>query len=241
MIDDEVLRLIEDAGRLLDYALRPRQYSGKDSEYRQLIDAYQTSSEFREIFQRLARGMYLNILEVSDSALIVGASPESAMARSLSDYHPGEKPEQRILRGLVILGIAAYCFPRERDLDGTNQPRMTAVDVDRFLRQACDRFSREQRDGEGNLEEPDFDIAWRVFKRQPAIKEGDRLSTSTTIGLISQVLKDFAEWGLVREEPGGAGPRDKVYRALPRFRAQIRDLGSKEGFTELARIRSESA
>lgn len=236
-MNPEDLDLVHRAGRLLDFALRPRQFAGKETEYAELISLYQTSSEFRSVFGRMIQGLSMKVLEVSPRAMLLGVQPESALKVDLGDLWETDKPEMRLLRGLVVLGIAALCYPRQQDLDQGPMREFSPRDVDNFLRDSCERLARER---EASDDPDEFERAWRIYRRQPAIKEGQRMSASTTIGLISQTLRYMVGWGLVRDL-GVSGGREHRYKAMPRFQSQIRDVASQEAFAVLQGLRQKSA
>ncbi len=230
---------LREAARLLAYTLQPRAYAAQHRPYADLLGRYRTDAAFRATFQALAEGLQLVVLEDTPRALLVGARPESAFAFRLSEYRKGASLEQRVLRGLILLGIAAYCYPTRRHLEETGMPVFQAKDVDDFLRGACEQLRKDAGDAIAMPEDPDLAMAWQIYLSQPAVKTGERRSRSATVHIIEQTLDDMVVWGLVREEPAMAKVRQ--FRALPRFRAQVREMGAQHGLVELARIRAQQA
>lgn len=171
----------------------------------------------------------------TDRALLVGAQLDSPFAFRMSEYRKSDELDRRVVRGLIVLGIAAYCFPTQRSLEDTGLPQLTAREVDDFLRAACEELSK--RPPESADDEPGVDLAWRLYQRQPAVKGTDRRrrSQSATVDLIEQTLEDFVEWGLVVEETVVGGVRR--FRGLPRLRVQVRELASQHAFTVLRELR----
>jgi hypothetical protein len=229
---------VADAARLLGFACRPRAYVGRDGGYAELLNRYRTDEEFHDVFDAMASGLDLRVLDVTDRALLVGAEPHSPFAFRLGEYRKGDELDRRVLRGLIVLGIAAYCFPTQRSLEDSGLPSLTARDVDDFLRAACEELSKRPR--ESPDDEPGLDLAWQLYLRQPEVKGTDRRrrSQSATVDLIEQTLLDFAEWGLVVEESGVSGVRR--FRGLPRLRVQVREMASQHAFSVLRDLRQDA-
>jgi hypothetical protein len=232
------LQDVADAARLLGFACRPRAYVGREGGYEELLNRYRTDEEFHEVFEAMASGLDLRVLDVADRALLVGAELHSPFAFRLGEYRKGDELDRRVLRGLIVLGIAAYCFPTQRALEDTGLPSLTAREVDDFLRAACEALRK--RPAESADDEPGLDMAWQLYLRQPEVKGTDRRrrSQSATVDLIEQTLEDFADWGLVVEESGVAGVRR--FRGLPRLRVQVREMASQHAFSVLQQLSREA-
>jgi hypothetical protein len=230
---------VRDAARLLAFALQPRAYAAQQGPYAELLSRYRTDAGFRAVLAAMAEGLGLVVLEDTPRALLVGSRPESVFAFRLGEYRKSATLEQRVVRGLIMLGIAAYCYPTRRHLEGTGMPLFSARQVDDFLRAACERLRSQAGEDAPLPEATDLATAWQLYLNQPAVKSGERRSRTATIHLIEQTLEDMEGWGLVKEEP--TVDRVRYFRALPRFRAQVREMGSQYGFAELARIRAEQA
>jgi hypothetical protein len=226
---------VADAARLLGFACRPRAYVGREGGYAELLNRYRTDEEFHDLFDALASGLELRVLDVTDRALLVGAALDSPFAFRLGEYRKGDELDRRVLRGLIVLGIAAFCFPTQRSLEDTGLPSLTAREVDDFLRAACEELRK--RPQQTPDDEPGLDLAWQLYLRQPEVKGTDRRrrSQSATVDLIEQTLLDFVDWGLVAEETGLGGVRR--FRGLPRLRVQVREMASQYAFSVLRQVR----
>ena len=225
---------VADAARLLGFACRPRAYAGRESGYAELLNLYRTDEEFRDVFDAMASGLDLRVLDVTERALLVGAELDSPFGFRLSEYRKSDELDRRVVRGLIVLGIAAYCFPTQRSLEDTGLPLLTAREVDDFLRAACEELRR--RPNERDDDEPSLDMAWQLYLRQPEVKGTDRRrrSQTATVDLIEQTLEDFVEWGLVSEDPPVGGVRR--FRGLHRLRVQVRAMASLHAFSVLQEL-----
>jgi hypothetical protein len=229
---------VADAARLLGFACRPRAYAGRESGYAELLNLYRTDEEFRDVFDAMASGLDLRVIDVTERSLLVGAELYSPFAFRLGEYRKGDELDRRVVRGLIVLGIAAYCFPTQRSLEDAGLPPLTAGEVDHFLRAACEELRKRPR--ETDDDEPGLDLAWHLYLRQPELKATDRRrrSQSATVDLIEQTLEDFVEWGLVTEEATMGGVRR--FRGLPRLRVQVREMASQHAFSVLRELRREA-
>jgi hypothetical protein len=224
---------VVDAARLMAFAAQPKVYAGQQSVYAELLHRYRTEDEFRRTFEALITGLDLHVLDVTNRSLIIGAGLDSPFAFKLSEYHKSDRLDQRVLRGLILLGIAVFCYPTARSLEESSLPPVTAREVDDFLRAACSQLQKSAPPATDAEAEPGLELAWQLYLRQAPVKAADRKrrGRSATIDLIEQTLDDMVEWGLVREETAVA--RARRFRALPRFRAQARVLASQYAFTAL--------
>src|SRR5439155_8043560 len=122
--------------------LPPTGIRGQGGRLRGAANRYRTDEEFHEVFDAMASGLDLRVLDVTDRALLVGAELDSPFAFRLGEYRKGDELDRRVLRGLIVLGIAAYCFPTQRSLEDTGLPSLTAREVDDFLRAACEELRK---------------------------------------------------------------------------------------------------
>lgn len=106
------------AGRLIQWGLRPKANPFNEPEYRELIDCYIDRPTFRALVRELAEGLGLVILTVSERGLFLGTQEQSIFAQRPSDFRSGRATaDDRLLDGLVQVAIAATIYPRQRDLD----------------------------------------------------------------------------------------------------------------------------
>lgn len=224
-----------EAARLLTYALQPKLYASQNSPYAELLARYRTTPELKAAFHALIEGIDLVLLEDTPRAILLGSQLGSIFSFRLSEYRKTATIEQRVIRGLILLGIAAYCYPTKRQLEETRMPVFSAREVDDFLRGACEQLRKAAGPDEGVPDDPSLVLAWQLYLRQPAVKGGARRTQTATVHLVEQTLEDLEEWGLVKEEP--TVDHVRRFRALPRCRAQVREMAGYYGLVELSEIR----
>ena len=227
-------RDLADVGVLIACALRPKMRPGADSDYRCLLVRYRTDVEYRNAADSVLDGLDMRVLSDSDLGLVLGVRRESVFAFRLSDLPNVASVTDRLVVGLVSVAIAAYAFPTPADFDDDRVRWVSVEDVERFIRDACDRFKRTPAE-DGALDE-----AWRSYDRlSPGYKADKgkgrpRRSPASSPYWVASVLSWMTDQGLARLTPA-RGP--EAYQLLERFRIQAGELAGDATYEELAAIR----
>ncbi len=227
------------AGRLVQWALRVRARPIQDVEYSSLINRYLDNSQFRDTVRQLTDGLGLRILEVGELGMIVGPQLDSAFAMPASAFHPTRATaEERLLDGLVQVGIAATIFPRSRDLneDATYaRPAVTIEEIEQTLRVICDHYeeqAKSQPDPETAEHEKGLKEAWRIYQGRSfvgATKDG-RSSRGSTHRMIERNLDRLTELGCFVKDNNGSGAR---YQPTFRYQVQVKELAAAVVFQRI--------
>lgn len=231
VVNSELLR---DAGRLLALGLSPQRRPSSEPDYARLLRRWLDDPLLERVTRDLASGLGLRLIDVSDYGVTLGATPESPFSLTVADYRAGLSAEERLIHGLVQVGLAAYLYPRAEDLEAEGDVRRVTVrELDRFLREACQALvDRHPAVADPPAERGELEDAFRVYLRWPAAREtaDARRAAKTTLGVIAHALARLAEAGLLRrsgDEDGGA------YQALQRYRVQVRELAAHEALRAL--------
>jgi hypothetical protein len=223
--------LVEDAGdaaRLVGFALRPKLAQGADPDYAALCGRYRVDTEFRDLVAAIVDGLGLVVLAFTDQGLIVCPAHPSPFTFRLRDY-PGYEAKRRALIGLVQLGIAATCYPRETDLETHIAVRRSIHQVERLLRSACETLAEQEADDRvAGAEE----LAWRAYKTTPSSlpRKGGGFTAGCTLGVITTAFNWLVDQGFA-QATSTAG----TYLMLDRYRVQVRELA---GHAALERLRA---
>jgi hypothetical protein len=227
-------RDLADVGVLIGCALRPKMRPGADSDYRTLLGRYRTDIEFRNAVDSVLDGLDARVLSDSDLGLVLGVRRESVFAYRISDLPNVGGVTERLLVGLVSVAITAYAFPAPADFDDDRVRWVSVDEIERFVREVCDRFKRRPT-GDETLDE-----AWRVYDRlSPGYKADKgkgkaRRSPASSTYWVASVLGWMADQGLARPAPA-RGP--EVFQLLERFRIQAGELAGNATYDVLAAIR----
>ena len=229
--------MAHDAGRLIACGLRPRLRPSHNEDYRELVRVYRSDQRFRDLVDGVCDGLGLVVLDVGDFGLVLGGAEDSVFAWRLDDYKAGLSVEERLLHGVVHLGIAAFCFPTAESLDVSEEQvvhTVSAAAVERDLRETCLRL--QERLGKEDVPEasPELERALALYLAQAATKEARARARKTTLGMVQGALEKLTEQGLlveVSEADGG------TYKTQARYQIQVRELAAYEGYRMLAAAR----
>jgi len=237
----------ESAAQLVALGMRPKLLPARDPVYAALVVRYRDDDGFKDLVHRVAAGLGLVVLAVSDqSGLVLAATEDSVFEIKMDEYARRTALQNRqadkVLHGLTHLAIAALAFPRPDDLGNDAYVGRVSVDlVDAAVREACrvleERVTGSGEDGDPRSDAPELERVWRVYLRRPAAaatKDG-RVASDTTRGIAARALRFLAEQGFlvaVGEEPHRSG----TYRTTPRYQVQVRELAAQRTFDELLEL-----
>lgn len=228
---------IRDAARLIALALEPERRPTSDADYGRLIRLWQDEPQFEQVVRAVATGLGLRIIDVSDFGATIGAHPDSPFGLTVADYRQNLTSEERLIHGLVQVGLAAYLYPRTEDLESEAEIRTASVlELETYLRETCEQLSAQHRDLDAPADAPELDRAWRAYLRWPSTRETSdaRRAAKTTTGVIAHALARLAELGLLRRVGDAKGG---IYQALRRYRVQVRELALHDALAALRAAR----
>jgi hypothetical protein len=216
-----------DAGLLLRYALDHTLTPARHDAYGRLLDRYHTDPELRTVFEETANGLGVRVL-TSDrrSGMVLTAESDSPLA--VTDTSPWLRirgSADRMVYGVVLGGIAAWCYPNARAVREPGTRRVTAVDVDRLVREHAAAVEA----GEGTLE-AELGDAWHEYahnRKQVAETVTGQLKRDCTVRMCEDALAMLAAFGLLLVDKTTPPPRSelKVWRSTDRFRAHVAASG----------------
>ncbi|MFI5803469.1 hypothetical protein [Streptomyces sp. NPDC051561] len=216
-----------DAGLLLRYALTPTASPARLDEYGALLDRYHTDPDFRSLVDEYLRalGLWVQGSDRSTGPVLI-AEPDSPLA--VTDTSPWlrvqDEAADRLIYGLALAGVAAWCYPTARAVGEPGTRRVTAVDVDRLIReQALTAGAGEASTGE------ELGPVWGAYARrkQAAETDGGRLKRNCTVRMCEDVLAMLGEFSLLVTDTSVSPPRPdlKVWRSTDRYRALVAASG----------------
>ncbi|MFD0314679.1 hypothetical protein [Streptomyces flavalbus] len=216
-----------DVGLLLRYGLDPTMSPARHDVYSRLLDRFHTDPDLRTAFDETADGLGLRVLTADRSAgLVLVAEPTSPLAvTDTSRWLRIRGTADRLVYGLALGGTTAWCYPTARAVREPGTRRVTALDVDRLVRDHAAAIEAEEITLDGGLGE-----AWREYatnRKQVALTSSGRLKRDCTVRMCEDVLLMLASFGLVVVDRTVPPPRDelRVWRSTDRFRAHIAIAG----------------
>jgi hypothetical protein len=223
------------AARLLQWGLRSKARPVQEPEYRELVQRYFDSSEFRTLVRQIADGLGLRVLEANEHGLFLCPTPESIFSFRPADFRPGRaSAEERLLVGLIQIAIAATIYPRQRDLDEPSQVArqpVTVEEIDGNIRAICDSYAHAASAGgdpDANELGQGMEEAWRIYQKRVSVAQtkGGGQGRRTTHHLIRQTLDRLCELGCFTRE----GDERSVFRPTMRYQVAVKEMAAVEMF-----------
>jgi hypothetical protein len=227
---------VHDAGELIGYGLRRARPTDK-SDYRTLLDRYGTDLSFRTTVDTVADGLGLVVLATTRAGLVLAPTADSIFSIRMADMRSTPlDADDKLIAGLALLGIAAYAYPNEVDLDDPDARTVDIKAVDAFIRTAATNLPAEPSDdqsatlatarraADAYLDRPDY----TPTSRGGAYKRG------CTFRALQEVLGWLEAQGMARPQPALG---DTVFQLTDRFRVLVGDEASHTAFQVLAESR----
>lgn len=229
------------AGDLLRLALEPKANPSEDADYRRGLEAYLSDPVFRDHIRLLADGLGLIIVAASERGLVLAPAPESPFELRSRDLRPGSRQvHDRMIDGLVLLAIAAACYPRADDLDQDPvnvRPPVTVSLVERLLRDATQRVAARAAGPDVTAEERAamLEPAWRLVMRTPDVRDttDGRAGARTSRGRIKALLERLEELGAFQRTTARG---EAAWRPTYRWQVQVQQLAAGELWAEAKTI-----
>jgi len=216
----------EESGQLIAFALSPATMPAGSPEYQRLLRRFLSDARFQQLTESVLRGLGLRMLGVSETfGLTLAAAPDGIFAVRRDDYGKLRSATDRLIQGIVHLGIAAWCFPRAEDLgeaDIVAAPRITVEQLVEYLTSLCEECKR-QDNGEDSSPMEELRTAWQgvLSLGKYSDSAGGRESFATLAGKIMHALGFLTDQGLLKRDD-----RDNKsgWIARPAFRLHVREL-----------------
>ena len=136
------------ANRLLALSLDRSSLPGTDAEHQQLIVRFRTDPGYASTVRQIAEPLGLRVLGANQQLGLVldplVASPFSLRLSDLAEKFRWTSANERIIYGVAVVGVATFCYPTAESFKEPGVRQLTAVDVDKWIRQAA--VSLQDRD-----------------------------------------------------------------------------------------------
>jgi hypothetical protein len=126
-----------DTGLLLRCALDHTLSPARHDAYARLLDGYQSDPDLRTLFDEVTAGLGVRVLTADrTTGLVLTAESDSPLAVTDTErWLRIRGVADRMVYGLALAGIAAWCYPSARSVREPGTRRVTALDVDRLIRE----------------------------------------------------------------------------------------------------------
>lgn len=223
----------------LDTGLRP----GTRDRYRVLLDRYRLDAQFSELFEALLEPLGLRVLAADPvHGLVLDAAEGSPFAPTLDGFRSSllkrsSTTEERLIYGLILAAVAAWCYAHPGALDEVRLRHVRASEVERKLRELCERLqdtSCARPDGAETL-----DSVWSLYAARKGIKVGTKgeISRDCTLGMIRHTLIWLTEQHFLLKDTVD----NDLFRATDRFRYHVRAAASHTAYRLIKDAFAENA
>ncbi len=226
-----IATIAHDAGKLIAYALRPRQTPWTSQEYAGLLQRYETDSQFRSMVDGVVEGLGMRIVDATRNGLFLTASEGSPFRLAADDYKQNMSAQERVLHGVIQVAIAAFSFPKADvlDQDDTVAPaHITPVKLAEYIRkfaEASATNSPAEAQGDDSAERR----AWRDALARAMTMEtsGGKESTRSLTGMCRHALDFLESQGLMRV----VDEDNAVYQGTTAYRIRLKYHAAHELLT----------
>ncbi len=135
---------VRSAAELIQFGLARRVRPVEGSEYRVLLDRYRDELRFKDVVDTMAEGLGLEVLGTPRAGIVLVPEPGGPFATRLGDLRTMDQQEKLVF-GLVLVGIAAYAYPNDVDFDDPETRLIDVPAIETFLRTAAVASRRPER------------------------------------------------------------------------------------------------
>lgn len=224
------------AARLISFGLPPMRSVSSDAEYRRLVALWLGDTNgFRSRVAAIAAGLQLHVADVSHDfgLVIIPSSRQSSFAVRVADVRKRADGPNVGAIAIAYVAVAATFFPTDDLLeDGAHALAQRPSDVVRIL----GSMIRKHADAAGG--NPRGATSWQELEVLPERLDGSkRASMASLEGLVTIVMSDLGQQGLLRESTDGKG---LLFHPTHRWRVQVRDATGHELFELCGRLSQSS-
>lgn len=223
--------IAHDAGRLVAYALRPRQTPWTSAEYTELLRRYEGDAQFRAIVDGVTEGMGMRVVDATRNGLFLTATEGSPFRLAADDYKQNMSAQERVLHGVIQVAIAAFSFPKADVLDQDDAVAPALVTPTR-LAEYIRKFAETQAarsPAEANGDDSAERRAWRDALARAMTMEtsGGKESARSLTGMCRHALDFLERQGLMRV----VDEENAVYQGTTAYRIRLKYHAAHELLT----------
>ena len=218
------------AAELITFGLARRARPVEGSDYRVLLDRYRSELRFKDVVDTMAEGLGLEVLGTPRAGIVLVPEPGGPFATRLSDLRPMDQDEKLVF-GLVLVGIAAYAYPNEVDFDDPETKLVDVIRIDEFLRGAIAAVEPSDGGLDGRAR-----AAAEVYADLPSFvpTQTGRRARGCTLRAVEEVCAWLVDQGAAREAPT-LGP--DTFHLTDRFRLLVADSAGSAALEALREVR----
>ena len=199
-----------------------------------MLDRYRSELRFKDVVDTMAEGLGLEVLGTPRAGIVLVPEPGGPFATRLSDLRPMDQDEKLVF-GLVLVGIAAYAYPNEVDFDDPETKLVDVIRIDEFLRGAIAALESSGGAGLDGRARAAADVYADLPSFVPT--QTGRRARGCTLRAVEEVCAWLVDQGAAREAPA-LGP--DTYHLTDRFRLLVADSAGSAALEALREVRREA-
>ena len=223
--------IAHDAGKLVAFALRPRQTPWTSAEYAELLRRYEADSQFRSIVDGVTEGLGMRIVDATRNGFFLTATEGSPFRLAADDYKQNMAAQERVLHGVIQVAVAAFSFPKADvlDQDDTVAPaHVTPAKLAEYIRTFAEvnaASSPAEVQGDNSAERR----AWQDALTRAMTMEtsGGKESTRSLTGMCRHALDFLESQGLMRV----VDEENSMYQGTTAYRIRLKYHAAHELLT----------
>lgn len=220
------------AAELIQFGLARRVRPVEGSEYRRLLDRYRGELRFKDVVDTMAEGLGLEVLGTPRAGIVLVPEPGGPFATRLGDLRTMDQQEKLVF-GLVLVGIAAYAYPNDVDFDDPETRLIEVTAIEEFLRTAVGAADL------GDVEDR-ARAAAEIYADLPALvlTNTGRRARGCTLRAVEEVCAWLVGQGAAREATS-LGP--DTFHLTDHFRLLVADSAGTAALDALRTVRRDAA
>ncbi len=215
---------IRNASRLVEKGLSWGASPQRDSEYQSLVNRFREDLDFREVVHAVARGLKLEVLDVTATGAVVAPSdPDSLFAQRMAEFRASlgrdTQNTNRAVFVVIQVAVASAFYPTADAIDDADitPPSASATEVRERVTELCHRLKKLADEDPESLP-MDLRPTWRYLLELPAtMPQSDRASPSSLQGLVQIVLNHLENQKLLLQQERRGG-EEGFYVPTDRYR-----------------------
>lgn len=227
------------ANLLIRFTLDREARPGTHPEYAELLARYQTDPAYTHTVQEAAKALGLRVLARDEQLGLIldtaSDSPFAVKSDELAKDLGWSSAEERVIYGVALVAVAAYCYPHHHSFSVDGVRPVTAVGVDELVRAAAARGTHTE--GDESHEDVALADALSMYVGEKSVAYGKDggLKRDCTVYKVGRALRWLTERGFMVRD---VTDRD-LYRTNEKFRVHVREVAGHAIFEELSRIARE--
>ena len=156
---------IESAARLLYLGIKGKINSQNEKEFNELIKNYKSDSQLRDVLEKIADGMRLDILDIDETGIYLRPREGSIFCLKKKDINDIYYQEENKYFALILVALAAFLFPRAETFERDHYESLdfTLQELVNYIESQCKLITEDIDSEDPELNKEDLVILAKSF------------------------------------------------------------------------------